>query len=439
MAPGWRAAAPPGISCSNAAAGLAAVWGPAQRQALERGFAATGRPYAATAAAQAIAALDDHAGRWSAARVDACEATHRRGEQSGQELDRRMGCLDNRLDGLGAAVGFLSASPDGAAVDGARSITASLPPIRDCDDAAIGSWDQGLRSGSAQRQASLLWSRARSANILYLTGHHREAEQIAAAALAEAERVAVPALVAALLFRLGASQERLAIPAAEQTLQRSIEKANEARDDQTAARAWAALLWSTSQRASSMIELQPLMTGARAAAVRNSDPAVLAALDHAIGAALIKLGKYDKAHDSCKRAGATWESLGLEREAIETLDCQARARRLAGRPGISPTEVAFGHGTVAMVLFRLGQHELAGRHFARAVALYDQPDNLNRDDLSYATILFHYGQSLVGRGLHGEAEPILARAAGLFRERGESNHAEAVEHWLRNHRLRGGE
>ena len=73
---------------------------------MRRAFLATGKPYAATAF-EATAVLDRFARRWTDIYVEACEATHVRGEQSTEVLDLRMAALDEGRADLRALVRLL--------------------------------------------------------------------------------------------------------------------------------------------------------------------------------------------------------------------------------------------------------------------------------------------------------------------------------------------
>ena len=102
---GWRLAAAHALraACAVPKHRLANVWvtddaQDPRRQAVHRAFVASGRPTAETSWQRVSAALDDHLRRWSSTYVQACEATRVRGEQTPEELDLRMRCLDERLD-----------------------------------------------------------------------------------------------------------------------------------------------------------------------------------------------------------------------------------------------------------------------------------------------------------------------------------------------------
>ena len=86
---------------------LDGVWDSGRRGALEQALAATGKPYAAATATRVVAALDEHAGRLTAARIETCEATAVLETQSAEMLDRRMSCLDRRRSALAATVDLL--------------------------------------------------------------------------------------------------------------------------------------------------------------------------------------------------------------------------------------------------------------------------------------------------------------------------------------------
>ena len=84
------------------------AWNERSRDALSQKFSTAGLPGAAETGASFISRIDDYADRWSAMRVETCEATHVRGEQSESLLDLRMRCLDRRLDAVQALVDIYS-------------------------------------------------------------------------------------------------------------------------------------------------------------------------------------------------------------------------------------------------------------------------------------------------------------------------------------------
>jgi serine/threonine-protein kinase len=129
---GERAARP----CQGLERTLDGVWDPARRDALDRAMAATGKTYAADTASRVIAALDDHARALNAARLETCEATAVRKEQSAELLDRRMGCLDRRRAEMGATVTLIV---DDAAATLPRALDAvlALPPAELCEGASL--------------------------------------------------------------------------------------------------------------------------------------------------------------------------------------------------------------------------------------------------------------------------------------------------------------
>ena len=68
--------------------------------------------------------------------VEACEATHVRGEQSAEVLDLRMACLAENLDDLKALTRVLS---DADVTATAHAVTAvqGLPDVKRCSDVAV--------------------------------------------------------------------------------------------------------------------------------------------------------------------------------------------------------------------------------------------------------------------------------------------------------------
>ena len=122
--------------CTGGEAAVAEVWTPARRDALEAGFMATEVVHAANTWKLVQGRLDAVTAAWSAARLDACEATRVRGEQSAEVLDQRMVCLDRQLDEFDRLLDFLG-EPDAKVIENAVSLVLDLPPADKCDAAAV--------------------------------------------------------------------------------------------------------------------------------------------------------------------------------------------------------------------------------------------------------------------------------------------------------------
>jgi eukaryotic-like serine/threonine-protein kinase len=81
------------------------------------------------------AALDTYAQEWTAARVEACEATRVRNEQSEDMLEMRYACLDNRLYRVESLLEVLS-QPTQENVFGSLSLVQHLPAVAECTELA---------------------------------------------------------------------------------------------------------------------------------------------------------------------------------------------------------------------------------------------------------------------------------------------------------------
>ncbi len=100
---------------------------------IRRAFLATGKPYAATAFEATSRVLDRFARRWTDVYVDACEATHLRGEQSTEVLDLRMSALGEALRDLRALCRELRQATADIVENGVNAATA-LGTLERCSD-----------------------------------------------------------------------------------------------------------------------------------------------------------------------------------------------------------------------------------------------------------------------------------------------------------------
>ncbi|MBK9754046.1 MAG: serine/threonine protein kinase [Nannocystis sp.] len=121
--------------CGGGEAAVAELWSPARREALQLAFTGSKVVHAANTWKLVATRIDAFAEAWSTARLDACEDTHLRGEQSTEALDRRMVCLDRQLRDLDRVLDFLAA-PDPKIIDNAIALVRDLPAPAKCDAAA---------------------------------------------------------------------------------------------------------------------------------------------------------------------------------------------------------------------------------------------------------------------------------------------------------------
>jgi tetratricopeptide (TPR) repeat protein len=119
--------------CRGGEEKLVGIWDAPTRERTRHAVERTGVAYAGSTWLAVQTVLDAYAIEWVAMYTDACEATHRRGEQSESLLDRRMLCLEARRHELQALVAVL-AEADAAVVERAVSTADGLAPLPPCAD-----------------------------------------------------------------------------------------------------------------------------------------------------------------------------------------------------------------------------------------------------------------------------------------------------------------
>jgi tetratricopeptide (TPR) repeat protein/predicted Ser/Thr protein kinase len=187
--------------CRAGEARLADVWDDGRREAVTRALQSGDNVFAGATTAGLLARLDKWRERWLAGYVDACEATHVRGEQSAALLDRRMACLDKRRAEAHALVTTLADGPELAALVGASDAAAALPSPDDCSDAARIA-DRVAPPAELAERVAALQSELELASASETTGQFAKGKQLVDETLPRVEQLGhTPLLVDALLVR----------------------------------------------------------------------------------------------------------------------------------------------------------------------------------------------------------------------------------------------
>src|SRR5262249_11356827 len=118
----------PGAVCGGGADDLAGVWDSPRRAAVEAAFASSAQPFAQESFQTVARAFDAYSARWRELRVEACEATHVRGERSDELFDLRMQCLERKREDL-RALADLFARADADIVKNAVVAAQRLPDL----------------------------------------------------------------------------------------------------------------------------------------------------------------------------------------------------------------------------------------------------------------------------------------------------------------------
>jgi tetratricopeptide (TPR) repeat protein len=453
--------------CERADDRVLAVWSPERAAAIESAFAATGLPFAAEAARGVTTELDVRVAAWKATYVDACEATHVRGEQSAELLDRRMACLGEQLERIDAMIGVF-ARADATTVERATSAVTELPPLERCADtrallAATKSPDDPATRDAAGRARAQVGEAA----ALRLAGRYREGIPVVRAALETARSAGRREIEAEALVELG-ELELLAgeHAAARADLDEAVRVGLAGHRDEISARAWIALV---ALLGDELREREPAhFAAAHAHALverLGGDPALLAELLEREAAMLSREGDAQAALDLARRAielheqhrgprhlrvaaalqlaGQIERTLGRYDEALA--DQQRAVDLRAELLGPDHPDVARGLSNLGNVLWQKGDLEAAREHHERALVALESalgPDHphvaraagnlgnayLELGRLEEAGVQYERALAVLRAGL-GDAHPSVALmldSLALVRAR-EQRHAEAVD------------
>jgi tetratricopeptide (TPR) repeat protein len=322
--------------CDATAAELASGWGLAQGEALERSFAATELRYAASLARRTRMATDVYAAAWRTARVEACVATLVRGEQPPVRLERRLACLAERREEVGAAAALLQRA-DAAVVDEGLSLVEHLTPIAECADVARLAARRPLPvPPSARAEAEAIGSELAAAWVDLRLGRSADTRARLAGLWPRVRALGhLPLEAAAHLLEGRLQADARHAPEAIAALEQAASAAEAGRDDEAVARARV-----------TMVEVFGTAAQDRTRALGEARYAA---------AAIDRLGGSDRLEGDRQLALARVERAAGNAEAA--LAAFAEAERRHGR--------AFGPGSVQLaevLTARAGLYEALGRH-----------------------------------------------------------------------------
>ena len=369
VAGGWlglREAAPP--LCAGGPERVAAAWGAAEREAVERAFAATERPFAADAWSRAAARLDDYGAAWAGAYGEACAATRIRGELSEAVMDLRMACLDRRLQELAGLVDMFERA-DAKIVEKAVDAAADLPDLAACADVEALLGGPAPPAAAIREEAAGLAGRLAQARALQRAGKDKDALARLGPLAEEASALGEPRLTVEVGLALGEAQaDTGAHEEGMRTLRAALWGAIGGRDDAAALVALRQMIHVTGFQLARREDAQVWVELARALVSRRGDrPRELGALLGASAAVEIAAARYPEAEALAAEAVRLAEA-GGDAEVfalIDRLNALGAARVRGGRyaEAAEPLERAVAlaeevrgpnHPTLAMPLSTLG-------------------------------------------------------------------------------------
>jgi tetratricopeptide (TPR) repeat protein len=439
--------------CSGASAKLAGIWDAGRKATLQRAFLATGRPYAADAWSGTERALDAYTHSWAAMRTEACEATHRRGEQSPELLDLRMRCLDRRLREVRALTG-LFASADPAVVEKAVPASRSLSSLDGCADAAALRAPLPPPSDPASRHAvEDLENRIAESWALWTTARYGDGLRVAGMAAEAARKLGYPPVQAeALLIRSRLEESSGQFDRAEATLFDTVAAAETGRHDVLATRAWIDLVWVVGFRQQKFAEGERWRHMAEAALGRlgggADNPELDADLRSTAGFLLDAQGEHGRGIGLEQQALALYEkTLGPDHPSVsrtlnrigvalyamkrspEALAAYQRALELTRRSlGPRHPTVAVRLGNIALVLEAQERYEESLATQLQGLAIEEQ--SLGRDHPRLSITHGNLSGLLVILGRYGEALEHARRAVAIDDANPDTSPADRGVSWL---------
>ena len=215
----------------------------AVRAQVRRSFVATGRRYAEVAFENASGILDRYAESWAAMYVDACAATHVRGEQSSEVLDLRMASLQEALDGLKALVRVFQ-NANAEVVENAVGAAKALPSIDRCADVkALRALVKPPDSPEVREVVEALRAKVAEVRVACNVGRLTEAMHAIGPLEDEARSTGYGPVLAEILLEHGKlHSERRSSAAAATCLEEAVWTAELARHDEVAAEAATTLI-----------------------------------------------------------------------------------------------------------------------------------------------------------------------------------------------------
>ncbi|MGE5187277.1 MAG: protein kinase domain-containing protein [Acidobacteriota bacterium] len=423
---GVRLATPAAKTCAIDARALDGAWDAARKREVTAAITAAAGD---DIASKVVAALDDYASGWIAARRDACEAAHARGEQPAELLGHRVACLDRGRRELGELTRVL-ASADAKVSLAAREAIGRLREPAACSAGDSDRVPDDLAGRVLVEEGRAVLDRA---TALQLVGKLDDAEALTTGLIAQLDAARQPQLLGeALLIRGRIESEHARHDRAEATLFDALAAAERAHDDGLVATIWVELVMTTGAE---QHRFDVAMAEARAAdaALARIDPGadlqlrytytvaglLLAHGDLAAGRKRFEAGLQLAGDDPRRAAQAGLIEVSLC-DADRQLGKLAAAKDECGK-GLAMLERSLGrdHLRVAVALntagaLAFGMHDLAAaeQSYQRAIDIFERRGL--RDHVVYALALSNLGAVYSSRDDVTRAQQLFERADEMF-------------------------
>ncbi len=381
--------------CRGGAEKLVGVWDHSLKTKARKAFSKTARPYAQDTFERVAKVLDRYTEQWVIMRREACEATHVRGEQSGELLDLRMQCLRRRLSETRALTTLFATKPDAELVDNAVQASMGLIPLSQCaDERALLAEVPPPEKPGERKQVAEIRNLLNQAEALGDTGRIQDGLLLIREALVATEKIDYKPIKAEAWYLKGSLLEGMGkYPAAEQSLWQSVKTADASGDDKQRAMALNDLIYVVGyhraqfDQAKKIIERAGLVveriknegeikaiwlsnTGVvydsngeydlalehhqKALAIREkaqgpNHPDVAASCNN-IGIVYLAKAEYDRAIEHHQRALVIWENL----------------------LGPEHPNVAACHNNMGIAFYQKGENDRAHQHHERALHIFEK-------------------------------------------------------------------
>jgi len=420
------------VICQDLGPRLAGTWDNERKEALRGAFLQVPRAHAEATWARTEVTIDAFAAAWVEMSRENCEATHVRGEQSGEALDLRTLCLARRRHDLQALTDVYAAA-DAQVVDNAVQAAQSLPSLDRCANLEALRTTVRPPNDPAQRaNVERLRARLAEAHALHQAGKLKEGLTLLEPLLAEVEVVAHPPLTAQAMHVLGRLQEKFDPEAAERSLYAAIRAGAAGRDDMLIAQALTRLVYVIGGVKHEYTAALALGRAAEAAVIRDGDsPIERAELDNHLGIVRFYMGDFEQALKHHQRAlDARTAAFGPYHPAVAkslsnlgaTLTKLARFDEAALRQqqsivlyertlGPDHPLLASAENNLGIVRDKQGRFAEAIEHYRRALGIYERTYGADHPEVGLA--LSNLGIAAQHLDRHDEAAVYLERSLEL--------------------------